>query len=104
MTTQDLIKNEDLFSVLGKLRLNKAEVEAMIKADAESDKVYAKLRVVEDLIEILVNTKNRSDYIEDGVVALENVDTGELINFSELLSDFADRTVKLSVNYDEDYE
>ena len=42
--------------------------------------------------------------IEDGVVALENVDTGDLINFSELLSDFADRTVKLSVNYDEDYE
>ena len=42
--------------------------------------------------------------IEDGVVALENVATGELINFSELLSDFADRTVKLSVNYDEDYE
>ena len=42
--------------------------------------------------------------IEDGVVALENVDTGELINFSELLSDFADRTVKLSVSCDEDYE
>lgn len=42
--------------------------------------------------------------IEDGVVALENVDTGELINFSELLSDFVDKTVKLSVNYDEDYE
>lgn len=42
--------------------------------------------------------------IEDGVVALENVDTGELINFSELLSDFAGRTIKLSVNYDEDYE
>lgn len=42
--------------------------------------------------------------IEDGVVALENVDTGELINFSELLADFADKTVKLSVNYDEDYE
>ena len=71
MTTQDLIKNEDLFSVLGKLRLNKAEVEAMLEADAESDKVYAKLRVVEDLIEILVNTKNRSDYIEDGVVAYD---------------------------------
>ena len=33
MTTQNLIKNEDLFSVLGKLRLNKAEVEAMIEAD-----------------------------------------------------------------------
>ena len=42
--------------------------------------------------------------IEDGVVALENVDTGELINFSELLSDFADRTVKLSVSCDEEYE
>ena len=73
MTTQSLtkVKNEDLFSVLGKLRLNKAEVEAMLEADAESDKVYAKLRVVEDLIEILVNTKNRSDYIEDGVVAYD---------------------------------
>ena len=42
--------------------------------------------------------------IENGIVSIENVDTGELINFSELLSDFADRTVKLSVNYDEDYE
>lgn len=42
--------------------------------------------------------------IENGIVSIENIDTGELINFSELLSDFADRTVKLSVNYDEDYE
>lgn len=71
MTTQDLIKNEDLVSVLGKLRLNKAEVEAMFEANAESDKVYAKLRIVEDLIKILVNTKNRNDYIEDGVVAYD---------------------------------
>ena len=71
MTTQDLIKNEDLFSVLGKLRLNKAEVEAMLEADAESNKIYAKLRVVEDLVEVLVNTKNRRNYIEDGVVAYD---------------------------------
>ena len=40
---------------------------------------------------------------EDGV-SIENVDTGELIDLKILLSDFADRTVKLSVNYDEDYE
>lgn len=40
---------------------------------------------------------------EDGV-SIENVDTGELIDLKILLSDFADKTVKLSVNYDEDYE
>ena len=71
MTTQDLIKNEDLFSVLGKLKLNKAEVEAMLEANAESNKVYAKLHIVEDLVKILVNTKNRNDYIEDGVMAYD---------------------------------
>jgi hypothetical protein len=42
--------------------------------------------------------------ITDNHVALENPDTGEMIDLAELLSDFADRTVKLSVNYDEDYE
>ena len=42
--------------------------------------------------------------INDGNAAIENPDTGELINLAELLSDFADRTVKLSVTYDEDYE
>lgn len=42
--------------------------------------------------------------IEDEAVSIENADTGELINLSELLSDFADRSVKLSVNYSEDYE
>ena len=40
---------------------------------------------------------------EDGV-GIENTETGELIDLRVLLSDFADRTVKLSVNYDEDYE
>ena len=42
--------------------------------------------------------------ITDNTVALENLDTGELINLSDLLNYFADKTVKLSVNYDEDYE
>ena len=42
--------------------------------------------------------------ITDEGVAIENTDTGELIDLKVLLSDFADRSVKLSVNYDEDYE
>lgn len=42
--------------------------------------------------------------IEENVVSLEVPDTGEVINLSELLEDFADKTVKLSINYDEDYE
>lgn len=40
---------------------------------------------------------------EDGVY-LENTETGEAVDFKDLLSDFADRSVKLSINYDEDYE
>ena len=40
---------------------------------------------------------------EDGI-GIENTETGELIDFKVLLSDFTDRSVKLSVNYDEDYE
>lgn len=42
--------------------------------------------------------------ITDDVVSIENLDTGEVIDLAELLRDFADRTIKLSVNYDEDYE
>jgi hypothetical protein len=42
--------------------------------------------------------------ITDNDVSIENPDTGEMISLADLLSDFADRTVKLSVNYDEDYE
>lgn len=42
--------------------------------------------------------------VTDEGVGIENVDTGELIDLKVLLSDFADRSVKLSVNYDEDYE
>ena len=40
---------------------------------------------------------------EDGV-CIENTETGELIDLKNLLVDFADKSVKLSVNYDEDYE
>lgn len=43
-------------------------------------------------------------HIDDNNVAIENPDNGELIDLSDLLGDFADKTVKLSVNYDEDYE
>ena len=42
--------------------------------------------------------------ITDDGVALENTDTGECIPFADLLSDFADRMIKFSVTYDEDYE
>lgn len=40
---------------------------------------------------------------EDGV-SIENVNTGELIPLQVLLEDFDDKAVKLSVNYDEDYD
>lgn len=42
--------------------------------------------------------------IDNEIVSIENVDTGELISLHTLLADFADKTVKLSINYDEDYE
>ena len=41
--------------------------------------------------------------IEDEVVGIENTETGEIFDFKDLLSDFADKSVKISVNYDEDY-
>jgi hypothetical protein len=42
--------------------------------------------------------------ITDDVVAIENPDSGELIDLKVLLKDFVNRPVKLSVTYDEDYE
>ena len=38
--------------------------------------------------------------IEDDVVAIENTDTGELIDFKDLLAEFADKSVSLSVTYE----
>ena len=43
------------------------------------------------------------DVTEDGV-SIENVNTGEVIPLQVLLEDFDDKAVKLSVNYDEDYD
>lgn len=42
--------------------------------------------------------------ITDDGVGVEIPDTGELIYLKDLLADFADKAVKLSINYDEDYE
>ena len=41
---------------------------------------------------------------EQNCIGIENTETGEFIDLKDLLSDFADKSVKLSVNYDEDYE
>lgn len=41
--------------------------------------------------------------ISDGRVCIENTDTGELINLSDLLCEFADKSIKLSCTYDYDY-
>ena len=42
--------------------------------------------------------------IEDNDIGIEDSDTGEIIKLSDLLADFADKTIKLSVTYDEDYK
>lgn len=42
--------------------------------------------------------------ISDGKIGIENLDTSELIMLDKLLADFADKSVKLSVTYDFDYE
>lgn len=41
--------------------------------------------------------------LDEGSMGLELPDTGEFIDFETLFSDFADKSVKISVNYDEDY-
>ena len=41
--------------------------------------------------------------INDEVIAIENPDTGEMINLVDLLSDFESKSVRLSVTYDYDY-
>ena len=41
--------------------------------------------------------------ITDGHVFIENEDTGELVDLAELFADFADREVKLSIAYGEDF-
>ena len=41
--------------------------------------------------------------IENDMIGIENVDTGEIIDMKDLLFDFNDRTIKLSISYDEEY-
>ena len=43
-------------------------------------------------------------HIEDDVVSIENTDTGELINLSTLFNDFGDKSVSMSISYDEEYD
>ena len=49
-----------------------------------------------------LNANGILDITDDGVY-IENGDTGELIDFKDLLSEFSDKPVKLSVTYDYDY-
>lgn len=42
--------------------------------------------------------------IDENGVFIENSDTGEMIDLKDLFEDFADKSVKLSINFDEDYE
>ena len=41
--------------------------------------------------------------VDDDNVGIENVDTGDFIDMRDLLVDFKDRTIKLSISYDEEY-
>lgn len=41
--------------------------------------------------------------IADSGMYIENPDTGEMVDLKELLADFNDRGVKLSITYDEEY-
>ena len=42
--------------------------------------------------------------INEAGVFVEVEDTGELLDFKDLLSEFANKSVKLSVTYDYDYD
>lgn len=41
--------------------------------------------------------------LNDGLVGIENMETGEVIPFSVLFEDFADKTISLSINYEEEF-
>lgn len=49
-----------------------------------------------------LSAKGILDIKEEGIF-LENGDTGEAIDLRDLLEEYADRVIKLSVNYDEEY-
>ena len=41
--------------------------------------------------------------IENDMIGIENLDTGEIVEFKDLLCDFADKSIQLAVSYDEEY-
>lgn len=41
--------------------------------------------------------------LDGDTIGVELPDSGEFVDFRTILSDFADKSVKISVNYDEDY-
>lgn len=41
--------------------------------------------------------------INDELVGIENMENGEVIPFSVLFEDFVDKTVSLSINYEEEF-
>lgn len=49
-----------------------------------------------------VSAKGTLD-INDAGIFIEDEDTGEAIDMRDLLEDFNERSIKLSVNYDEEY-
>lgn len=42
--------------------------------------------------------------IDNGVIGIENTESGDFFDMADLLSDFADKSIKLTVAYDEDYD
>ena len=58
---------------------------------------YQELRDVFNENKIYTVDEIEKDFDEDS-------ETGEMVDFKDLLSDFHDKTVKVSVTYDEDYE
>ena len=43
-------------------------------------------------------------YIGDDGIAIENANTSELLDLKDILKDFSEKPVKLSISYGEDYE
>lgn len=41
--------------------------------------------------------------VNDAGIFVEDEDTGEAVDLKDLLEDFNEKTIKLSVNYDEEY-
>lgn len=49
-----------------------------------------------------VNATGELHLYSDGKITITNIDTGEVFDVAELLSDFEGRDVKISCNYAED--